>query len=128
MLQMVFPPPHHAMHIQGLFRRAISPKFLGMQQSPRLAETAPVDDELTAYDIRHLATYLRLLDAEEEGAPWQEAASIVLELDPEADPVRSRRIWASHLVRAQWMTEVGYRQLLTADQDFWVANRPHTHH
>jgi hypothetical protein len=27
---------------------------------------------LTAYDERHLATYLRLLDAEAEGAEWQD--------------------------------------------------------
>lgn len=99
-----------------------------MQQIPHLAEEAPVDEELTGYDIQHLATYLRLLDAEEEGAPWQEAARIVLELDPEADPIRSRRIWASHLARAQWMAEEGCHQLFTADQDFWDANRPHTRH
>lgn len=116
------------MHTQGLFRGVISPKFSDMPSTPHLAEAAPVGAELTAYDIRHLATYLRLLEAEEEGARWQEAARIVLDLDPETDEVRSRRVWASHLARAQWMADEGYRQLLMADQDLWDANRRHTHH
>jgi hypothetical protein len=33
----------------------------------------PQSAQLTAYDESHFATYLRLLDADEEGADWQEA-------------------------------------------------------
>jgi hypothetical protein len=44
------------------------------------ADTAPSDSVLTAYDEEHLVTYLRLLDAEVEGADWREVARIVLHL------------------------------------------------
>ena len=37
---------------------------------------------LTGYDEQHLITYLRLLDADAEGADWREVARIVLHLDP----------------------------------------------
>jgi hypothetical protein len=37
----------------------------------------PQSAQLTAYDERHFATYLRLLDADEEGADWQEAVRII---------------------------------------------------
>ena len=46
----------------------------------------------------------------ERGA--SEVAQIVLEVDPVKEPERAKRMWASHLARAQWMTEVGYRHLL----------------
>jgi hypothetical protein len=55
--------------------------------------------------------YLRLLDADMEGADWREVARIVLNLDPEHEPDRARTV-DSHLSRAKWMTERGYRQLL----------------
>jgi hypothetical protein len=62
------------------------------------------------YDMAHLVTYLQLLDA--DGAEWQEVAAILLELDVAKDPKRAKRSWASHLARAKWMTESGYRYLL----------------
>lgn len=71
-----------------------------------------VDGGLTSYDEQHQVTYLRLLDAAAEGTDWQELAKIVLHLDPEKDHNRARRAWESHLARARWMTEVGYRHLL----------------
>jgi hypothetical protein len=37
-------------------------------------------DDLTPYDEEHLITYLRLLDADAEGAEWHEVAKIVLPL------------------------------------------------
>jgi hypothetical protein len=37
---------------------------------------------------------------------------IVLHLDPAENPEHAKRIWASHLARARWMTENGYRHLL----------------
>jgi hypothetical protein len=69
---------------------------------------------LTAYDERHLVTYWRLLDADAEGADWREVARIVLHLDPELDFDRARRVFESHLSRAKWMTEHGYRHVLRA--------------
>ncbi len=53
-----------------------------------------------------------MLDADEEGADWREAVEIVFGLEPDADPGRARRIHDSHLARARWMTEKGYRHLL----------------
>ena len=75
----------------------------------------PIDDvppdspQLTPYDEAHLVDYLRLLDADAEGAPWQDAARIILALDT-GDP-RAEAVHAAHLARARWMTETGYRGL-----------------
>jgi hypothetical protein len=86
-----------------------------MQQpplDPPVSDTAPTERVLTSYDEQHLVTYLRLLDAAEDGAAWEEVARIVLHIDPSQEPARARRAWESHLARAQWMTENGYRHLL----------------
>jgi Uncharacterized conserved protein (DUF2285) len=72
----------------------------------------PTPDEITPYDQAHLVTYLRLLDAETEGAPWEEAAKIVLGLDPDQDRPSAERTYQSHLNRAKWMTTNGYAHLL----------------
>jgi Uncharacterized conserved protein (DUF2285) len=79
---------------------------------PDVADTAPSGSVLTAYDEEHLVTYLRLLDADAEGADWRDVARIVLHLDPEREFDRARRVFESHLARAKWMTERGYQQLL----------------
>jgi Uncharacterized conserved protein (DUF2285) len=79
---------------------------------PDVADTAPSDSVLTAYDKDHLVTYLRLLDADADGADWREVARLVLQLDPEHESDRARRSFDSHLSRAKWMTEQGYRHLL----------------
>ena len=42
--------------------------------APPIAETAPTAAQVTDYDRAHLPTYLRLLDATSEGAPWEEVA------------------------------------------------------
>jgi len=72
----------------------------------------PESDVLTSYDERHLVTYLRLLDAADEGADWREAVSIIFCLDPAREPMRAKLVYDSHLARARWMTEAGYRHLL----------------
>jgi hypothetical protein len=79
---------------------------------PDVANVAPTDPALTGYDQEHLVTYLRLLDADAEGADWREVARIVLHLDPDRELDRARRAFDSHLSRAKWMTEHGYRLLL----------------
>jgi hypothetical protein len=43
---------------------------------PDVADIAPSDDMLTAYDEEHIITYLRLLDADAKGADWREVARI----------------------------------------------------
>jgi hypothetical protein len=40
-------------------------------------------------------------------------AQIVLGIDPVVEPERARHALASHLRRARWMTEVGYRYPLS---------------
>jgi hypothetical protein len=79
---------------------------------PDVADTAPTDSVLTVYDEEHIITYLRLLDADAAGADWRDVARIVLHLDPEQESDRARRAFDSHLSRAKWMTEHGYRHLL----------------
>jgi Uncharacterized conserved protein (DUF2285) len=80
--------------------------------NPDVADTAPADTVLTRYDEEHIITYLRLLDAEADGADWREVTQIVLHIDPEREPARARQAFDSHLARAKWMTEHGYRHLL----------------
>lgn len=79
---------------------------------PPVADSAPETETLTKYDRQHLVTYLRLLDAEEEHATWQEVARIVLHLDPDHDSERAYKSWKSHLERAHWLSENGYRDLM----------------
>ena len=79
---------------------------------PDVSDEAPQADSLTPYDQAHLVTYLRLLDAEADNADWTEVASVVLHIDATHEPARARRVWESHLARAKWMTERGYRNLL----------------
>ena len=82
---------------------------------PDVAELAPSGRPLTPYDQEHLVTYLRLLDADTEGADWREVARIVLHIDPDRAPDRARHAFDSHLARAKWMTGHGYRHLLRGD-------------
>jgi hypothetical protein len=51
-----------------------------MPQSPHVADTAP-DEPFT---------YLRLLDADAEGADWRAVAAIVLELDVRSDQLHGK--------------------------------------
>lgn len=78
----------------------------------KLADCPPTDAELTAYDRAHLKLYLRLLDADAEGADWTEIAEVVLRLDPKKDAARAHKIYASHLARAKWMAEHGHSGLM----------------
>lgn len=72
----------------------------------------PQSDAVTDYDERHFTTYIRLLDADAEGADWREAVSIIFELDVSREAERARKVYDSHLRRARWMTEAGYKHLL----------------
>lgn len=80
-----------------------------------LLEQPPNAPTVTDYDLTHKITYLRLLDADADNADWREVARTVLGLEPDADSIRARRIFDSHLARARWMTETGYRDLLRRD-------------
>ena len=81
-------------------------------RNPAIADEPPSSAALTTYDKERLIVYTCLLDAEADGADWMEAALLVLRIDPIREPARARRAWETHLSRAKWMSENGYRQLL----------------
>ncbi|MER8798276.1 DUF2285 domain-containing protein [Mesorhizobium sp. M0984] len=66
-------------------------------------EEAPNLDGVTAYDVAHIPTYAALLIAEAEGVDWCDVARATLSIDPDREPDRARRAWASHLARARWL-------------------------
>ncbi len=78
---------------------------------PPIADTAPTKRALTGYDEQHHVIYLRLLDADAEHADWRDVARFVLKIDPDKEPERAHRAWETHLARARWMTEQGYKFL-----------------
>ena len=80
--------------------------------TPSFEDRPPQLDRVSPYDERHLASYIRLLDAEAEGADWRQAVAIIFGLDPDKEPERAKIVHDSHLARARWMTEKGYRHLL----------------
>lgn len=82
------------------------------QPTPSFFDEPPASQTLTAYDREHMALYLRLLDSARDGADWREAVQILFGLDPACDPLRSRHVHDTHLARARWMTEHGYRELI----------------
>lgn len=82
---------------------------------PAIKDLAPSEPHLTEYDREHIMIYLRLLDAAEDGASWEEATRIVLGIDPALEPERARRAHETHLGRARWLSAKGYRDLLRGD-------------
>src|SRR3546814_15562484 len=76
----------------------------------------PQSESITAYDEAHFVTYIRLLDANAEGADWREAVHYIFEIDPASDPERARQLHDNHLTRAKWMPEPGYPLPLTSDR------------
>ena len=79
---------------------------------PNVADLAPADPAVTSYDEEHVITYMRLLNADQQGADWRDVSRIVLHIDPDNEADRARLAFESHLSRARWMTEQGYRNLL----------------
>ncbi|UCI09506.1 DNA -binding domain-containing protein [Mesorhizobium sp. B1-1-8] len=80
-------------------------------------ESAPTGDELTDYDRSHIKLYMRLFDADADGADWREVVKILFGIDPTKEPQRARSVHDSHLARARWMTRTGYRHLLHKSND-----------
>lgn len=85
--------------------------------TPPFEDRAPAQDRITAYDERHFVTYLRILDADKEGADWREVVSVVFGLNAAVEPDRARLVHDSHLARARWMTEQGYKHLLDKSRE-----------
>lgn len=76
---------------------------------PAVDDVAPWDVKITAYDEAHFVLYVWLLDAAAAKQPEDEMCRTLFKREP-CD--RTRAIVRSHLKRARWMTEHGYRQLL----------------
>ncbi|HJO66236.1 MAG TPA: DUF2285 domain-containing protein [Sphingomonas sanguinis] len=89
---------------------------------PDVDDLAPAVPEITDYDETHFVTYMRLLDAEADRADWMEVARVVLHRDPAAPTTQT--CWESHLARARWMTQIGYRHLLEQASSE-ARSRPH---
>ncbi|MCT9000256.1 DUF2285 domain-containing protein [Chelativorans intermedius] len=77
-----------------------------------IADAPPDEAAVTVYDRDHLKLYMRLLDANDAGASLEEVSSVLLGIDAKVEPERARRVHDSHLSRARWMTEQGYRDIL----------------
>lgn len=80
--------------------------------SSEFLDSPPESAELTDYDRAHMKEYMRVHDAAADGADWREAVAVIFGIDPDAEPERARLVHDSHLARARWMTEHGYRHLL----------------
>jgi hypothetical protein len=79
---------------------------------PPIADEVPWSDQVTSYDEAHFVVYLRLLDASVAGAGDEEMSRLVLGIDPTREPARAQKALRSHLERARWMMQAGYRDLL----------------
>lgn len=84
--------------------------------TPAFLDQPPTSQTLTTYDREHMVLYLRLLDSARDGADWREAVQVLFGLDPAQEPGRCRHVHDTHLARARWMTEQGYRELLRTPQ------------
>lgn len=80
--------------------------------NPVFEDRPPSGDQVTEYDRQHHRSYWRILDAEAEQADWREVVSIIFGIDAAAEPDRARSVYDTHLARARWMSDSGYRQLL----------------
>jgi hypothetical protein len=90
-------------------RVGVNLSVMALRPITTLAPTGQIE----RYDRDHATVYLRLLDAEAAGARWREAAKVVLGLGADVDDVLARRIHQSHLARAHWLVDGGYKHLLT---------------
>ncbi len=81
--------------------------------SLQFLDAPPDSADLTDYDREHMKLYMRVLDAATDGADWREAVALIFGIDASAEPERAHRVHDSHLARARWMTEHGYRHLLS---------------
>jgi hypothetical protein len=79
---------------------------------PTFEDCPPDAPHVTDYDERHHRTYWRLLDAAAENADWREVVTVIFGIDPNADSARAKAVYESHLARARWMSETGYRHYL----------------
>jgi hypothetical protein len=80
--------------------------------NPKIADEVPWSETITEYDESHYVIYLRLLDAHADGATTDEMARVILGIDSTRERSRAEKVVSSHLRRAKWMSEKGYRRLI----------------
>ena len=83
-----------------------------IQRDTPAADSPPLAEHVTDYDLEHAVIYLRLLDGVRAGADRAELARVVLRLDPAVVGDRAYRVLEDHHARAVWMTTSGYRDVL----------------
>ena len=93
-----------------------------MSKSP-FKDSPPLTDRVNAYDEANLATYLRLLDAEMDGADWREAVELLVQMLGPMMPHLAEECWArlgynTLLANAPWpVAEAG----LLVDDEIVIA-------
>jgi len=73
---------------------------------------APEGHGVVDYDRRHLALYAALLEADDAGGPWQDAAASLMQID--VSKCDAEACWRSHLERARWIVGDGLGSALVA--------------
>ena len=73
---------------------------------------APSHDTVVEYDRRNLALYAALLEADDGGCDWREAAASLMRLDVSRSDAET--CWRSHLERARWIVGDGLAGALVA--------------
>ena len=83
-----------------------------MNEGSAVRPLAPTGGSAVDYDRRHLTLYAALLDADDAGGCWTEAAATILRIDPDADGAEA--CWRSHVERARWIVGDGLASALIA--------------
>lgn len=73
---------------------------------------APSGEEVVEYDRRNLALYAALLEADDAGRDWREAASSLMQLHVAHEETEA--CCRSHLERARWIVGEGLATALVA--------------
>ena len=73
---------------------------------------APSGDEVVDYDRRNLALYAALLEADDAGRDWRDAATSLMHLD--VTHTDAEMCWRSHLDRARWIVGEGLASAIVA--------------
>lgn len=73
---------------------------------------APAGDEVVDYDRKNLALYAALLEADDAGRDWRDAAASLMQIDVTRDDAQA--CWRSHLDRARWIVGEGLATALVA--------------
>lgn len=73
---------------------------------------APSGNVVIEYDRQHLALYAALLEADDAGRDWRDAAATLMHLDITHEEAET--CWRSHLERARWIVGEGLATALVA--------------